>query len=292
MIRSLCSILVFLMFSCSDKKDETKRAKVAVTNFPVKWLVESISGNNVDVVYNVPGDIDPAYWEPTDSDITAMQEADLILLSGATYEKWLTSVELPASKMVDTSKDCKKMFITIKDAEVHEHNGKKHSHDGTDFNIWLDAYILSIQAEEVLNQLIKLNPKMEEEYKKNHKAIVADVKSIFMEINKVSASQKQYLASHPVYDYLARANGWKVKNFHWEPEVMPSEEEWQKLEEALSHSKYMLYEDEPSKEIVAKLNELGVKVIVFRTGGNTPPSKNLIKEMKSNLENLKKALAK
>ncbi|MCM8530825.1 MAG: zinc ABC transporter substrate-binding protein [Lentisphaeraceae bacterium] len=281
---------MFFLFSCSEKKEASTRISIAVTNFPLYSLVESISGKAVDIVYNVPEDIDPAFWEPQEADILAMQEADLILLNGATYEKWLNSTALPGSKTVNTSKDCKGNFITIKDAEEHEHNGKKHSHDGTDFNIWLDAKILSSQADEVLKQLIKLKPSMAEEFKKNHKSLISEVEAVFTEINMATANQKQFLASHPVYNYLAKVNGWELKNFHWEPDVMPSEEEWEKLKAAIPHSKYMLYEDAPSLEVSEKLKSLGVKVIVFRTGGNTPASKDLVLEMKANLENLKKAL--
>lgn len=290
MYKLLIVISLLVLVSCNEKRDPNKKLSFVVTNYPVYWLVETISGKSVDIIYNVPEDIDPAFWEPKDSDITVMQKADLILLNGATYEKWLNSVELPSSKTVNTSKDCREMFITIKDAEIHEHNGVKHSHDGTDFNIWLDTYLFSKQADTVLNQLIKLKPEMAEEFKKNHQLLVAEVKSVFMEINKVTVGQKQFIASNPVYDYLARTNGWQLKSFDWGPETMPSDEEWGKLKNSLAHSKYMLFEEVPSMVISEKLKYLGVKVIVFRTAGNTPPTKDFIKEMKNNLENLKKAL--
>ena len=289
MFRILIVMSLFLL-SCSENNQSNKKASVAVTNYPLYWLVETISGKSVDIIYDVPDDIDPAFWQPKDTDITAMQAADLILINGATYEKWMSSVELPASKVVNTSKGSKGKFIIIKDAEVHEHNGVKHSHDGTDFNVWLDADIFSKQADSVLTELVKLKPDSAEEFKKNHEALVADVKTVFAEIDKATANQKEFFASHPVYDYLARANGWKLKNFHWEPEAMPSEEEWEKFKASISHSKFMLYEDQPSMAIAEKLKSLGVTVIVFRTAGNTPPSNDFVKEMKANLENLKKAL--
>lgn len=291
MKRILIIVVILLVSSCSEK-EQSKKLKIAVTNYPVYWLVETISGGSVDIIYNVPAGIDPAYWKPKDSDITAMQEADLILLNGATYEKWLTSVEIPSSITVNTSKAGKSKFIIIKDAEVHEHNGVKHSHDGIDFNIWLDPEILTLQADEVLKQLVKLKPEMAEAFTENHKTLVSEVKSVFAAIKESASKENNYFASHPVYDYLARANGWKVKNFHWEPDTMPSEAEWKKLEDSLSYSKFMLYEDSPSLTISEKLKSIGIKVIVFRTGGNTPPSKDLIEEMKANLKNLKSAVEK
>ena len=167
MYRLFIAALIMLVISCSESKNNSKPT-VTVTNYPLSWLVTEIAGNTIDVVYRIPEDIDPAYWQPKDNDIHAMQKTDLILLNGASYEKWVTSVELPASKTVNTTKSFKEMFITIKDAEVHEHNGVKHSHDGIDFNTWLDPKILISQSENVLKHLIKLNPNLADEYTKNN----------------------------------------------------------------------------------------------------------------------------
>jgi zinc transport system substrate-binding protein len=243
-------------------------------------------------LYLVPQDIDPAYWEPTDADITKMQQADLVLLNGASYEKWQNSVELPISKIVDSSSSCKSMFIEIKEVMKHEHNGKVHSHDGIDFNIWLDAYIFCRQAETITSALSKTLPQHKALYEKNLKSLKAEVMAVFMQFNKVAGDQKKFLASHPVYEYLGKANGWEIQSFHWEPNVMPSAEEWNKLKSAAAFSKYMLYEDTPSAEIAAKLTEIGIQVIVFRTCGNTPPTKDFLKEMKENLKRLERVFKK
>ncbi len=73
---------------------------------------------------------------------------------------------------------------------------------------------------------------------------------------------------------------------------MPAAEEWKKLSKDLSFSKYMLWENTPSKEIADKLTSLGVTIIVFRPCGNTPPENDFIAVMKSNIENLKNGLKK
>ena len=285
-------IAMFLFCSCSEKKPTAQVKKtVAVSNFPMFWLVEKIAGDTVNLQFPVPSDIDPAYWSPEDKDILGMQQADLILLNGATYEKWLKGTSLPAGKTVDTSIDTKSAFIKLEDETEHEHNGVKHKHTGTDFNIWLDSYIYSIQAQTITDALIKLNPEKKQEYETALTTLKKKLKTVFIDLNNASKSQDKYLASHPVYNYLAKANGWKVQNFHWEPDEMPSEEEWSKLKEALSFSKYMLWEDTPSKEISDRLMKEGVKIIVFRTCGNRPPGGDFFSEMIKNIENLKNALA-
>jgi zinc transport system substrate-binding protein len=288
MIRLLSILLVLLLSSCDSKKNTTEDSKtVIVTNYPIYWMTEYIAGNTVEVIFPVPSDIDPAYWNPKNDAITQMQQADLIFLNGAGYEKWQNSVELPVNKIVDCSKNCKPMLINIKDAVEHEHNGKSHAHDGVDFNTWLDAYIFSNQADEVTESLSKALAQHKELYAKNLIAFKNEIKDLFIMINDATVDQNKFLASHPVYNYLAKSNNWELINFHWEPNEMPNEEEWAKLKKAVPFSKYMLFEDTPSKEILKRLTEMGIEVITFRPCGNTPPSKDFLKEMKKNLKNLK-----
>ena len=40
-------------------------------------------------------DVGPAFWAPEVETIAAFQAADLILLNGATYAKWLKTASLP-----------------------------------------------------------------------------------------------------------------------------------------------------------------------------------------------------
>ena len=283
-------LLLTVICSCSESKNEVKNVTVASTNYPVKWLVDYISGETVENSYIIPADIDPAYWEPTDEELQKLNASDQIFLNGATYEKWLNTASL--ANTFDTSQSIKDRFLSIKDEMEHEHNGKKHSHDGIDFNIWLNFDLFIKQAEAVEQKLSELIKEPKVDFKANLKSLVSEINQINKDISEAAKDQKSFLASHPVYDYLGQQQGWSIKSFHWEPEQMPNDEEWQKLTEAKKHSRYMLWEDMPNDEIRKKLIELDITVIVFRTCGNTPPSGDLIKEMKQNIENLKRVFTK
>lgn len=282
--------LTLLLCSCSEPEAENKQLKLACTNYPVKWMVDYISGQTLENIYLIPADIDPAYWEPKDSELQELNTCDMVFYNGATYEKWMETVSL--SKTFDTSSKIKDSFITISNAMEHEHNGKTHSHDGIDFNIWLNFDLFIKQAEAVERKLSSLVKKPEIDFKSNLESLIAEIKEIKKSITECSQGQINFLSSHPVYNYLAKQQNWKVKSFHWEPDQMPNEEEWLKLKEAKKHSSFMLWEDMPNDEIRKKLIALDIKIIVFRTCGNTPPSGDFIKEMKANVDNLKQALEK
>ena len=59
------------------------------------------------------------------------QQADIILLNGAHYAKWVEKVSLPASKTVDTSRKLKDQYIYSTEATTHSHgSGGAHAPAG------------------------------------------------------------------------------------------------------------------------------------------------------------------
>lgn len=282
-------LILLILTACNESKTPEKTVVIASTNYPVKWSIDYISGGTVNNLFLIPEDIDPAFWEPADEDILKLSEVDRVFLNGATNEKWLATRSL--TNYFDSSKTFMKQYIMYKGA-AHVHDGKMHTHNEIDFNIWLDFELYKTQATEITGELLKIIKKPKVDFKANLKSLTAELDELKKEISAAAGDQKRFLASHPVYNYLARSHGWEVQNFHWEPEEMPADEEWSKLDKALEFSKYMLWESDPSKEILAKLKEKGVTPIVFRTCGNIPPSGDFVKEMKKNIENLKKALEK
>jgi zinc transport system substrate-binding protein len=78
------------------------RLTVYVVNYPLQYFAERIAGEHATVVFPAPSEVDPAFWLPDPHTIAAYQRADLILLNGATYEKWLTKATLPYARRVDT----------------------------------------------------------------------------------------------------------------------------------------------------------------------------------------------
>ena len=88
-----------------------------------------------------------------------MQKADLILLNGATYDKWLAGVSLPESKLIDTSSAFADQYIKTVEAGTHSHGkGGDHSHAGTAFTTWIDFDQALQQARAVKDALTEIRP--------------------------------------------------------------------------------------------------------------------------------------
>lgn len=80
------------------------------------------------------------------------------------------------------------------------------------------------------------------------------------------------VGSHPVYDYLAEGYGLDMKSVHWEPDEIPTDEQWNELLVILENypSQWMIWEAKPAGETVAKLRSIGIKSLVLEPCGNVP----------------------
>jgi len=290
----LLSILIFV--GCGEKVEEqpvseTKLKRIVSVNYPLHFFATQIGGSKIDAIYPIPIDIDPAYWEPTEEDIILYQEADLILLNGAGYAKWVEKVSLPPSKMINTSLPFRENYINLQEGQSHSHGPEgEHEHQGFAFTTWLNFKYAKIQAEEIMKALINLMPENKKEFEDSYLLLANEIDDLDRRMNEVANSLKEdiILASHPVYQYLSSGYGLNIESFHWEPDQMPDELMWENFDTAQSNLKanIMLWEDEPLPEIKQKLQQRGVMVVVFNPGGNTPVSGDFLNLMKANFVNL------
>ena len=71
--------------------------------------------------------------------ISDYQSADLILLNGANYAKWVNKVSLPRFRMVNTSAAFKDRYIEAAEMLTHSHGAEgKHGHEALAFTTWID----------------------------------------------------------------------------------------------------------------------------------------------------------
>lgn len=270
--------------------------RVAVGNYPLKFFTERLAGDQVRVIYPMPADEDPAFWKPKDQDVSDFQQADLILMNGATYSKWADKVTLPRHKIVDTSASFKDKFIVIASATTHSHGpGGEHSHSGTAFTTWTDLQQAIAQLQAVRDALIKKRPAAKDGIEKNFTVLRTEIEAL--DTRLLAAGKKlgnqPIAASHPVYHYFARRYGINLKEVLWEPDEVPTDAQMADLEKLLSThpAKWMIWEGEPAKESVAKIAALGLKSTVFDPCGNTPDSGDWLSVMTANVANIEKMSA-
>ncbi|CAN5665666.1 N/A [soil metagenome] len=299
----IIAILASVALLASCKQEETAAAvqdhgnhsllNVAVANYPIAYFAERIGGTEVNVIYRIPEEADPAFWEPNEKAIEDFQNADLILMNGATYSKWADTVSLPVSKVVDTSAAFSDSLIEVKNTMTHSHGKQgEHSHDGIAFTTWIDFNQALQQADAIREALQKLKPAQIELFALNFDLLKQDLLGLDQAMKQVGEklAGRPIMASHPVYQYWAKRYQINLKSVLWEPEVVPTEEQMNELKGILADhpAKWFVWEGEALEASTVKLKVLGVESVVFNPCGNTPMSGNWLAVMKDNLANMQK----
>jgi zinc transport system substrate-binding protein len=301
------STLAFLMFviafgqaGCSKSPEQPSAGQdeggggvfsVYVVNYPLKYFAERIGGEHVAVRFPTPADEDPAFWMPTPETIAAYQRADLILLNGANYAKWVDKVSLPESKLCDTSASFKNEYIPLEEAVTHSHGPEgEHTHGDVAFTTWLDPKLAVEHARAIRKAFSERQPEQKSDFEANLAELEKDLIGLdaAIETSLANLSDDPLVFSHPVYQYFGRRYNLNAMSVHWEPDEAPTAEQWSELDELLKKhkAKWMIWEGDPKPDVVARLREMGVESIVFRPCGNEPEDGDYLTTMNQNLQRL------
>ena len=291
-MRPIHLLILGLLLMCATDISAGERLSIYTVNYPLAYFAERIGGDQIEVVFPAPADVDPAYWMPDKATIAAYQQADLILLNGANYAKWIGKVSLPRSKVIDTSRSFKDRYIYASEVTTHSHGAAgAHAHESLAFTTWLDLNLAKLQAESIYKAMTRKRPMSEMVFKRNFQALADDLDKLHAQIREIVAKDnaRTLLGSHPVYDYLSSAYSMNLKSVHWEPDEVPTVSQWNDLNHIIEEhqAKYMLWEGEPLQETVIKLKEKGIESEVFSPCGNRPRDGDFMSVMQKNITNLK-----
>lgn len=221
-----------LAFGCSeaknrkttDRSDESttdEKPVVVVTSQPLFEIATLLAGGRLDVHKITPNHISSRQWKPQKDDVKRLQNADMILISGAGYEPWKDRVSLPGSRLKDTAVGYYSRFIRIPDAITHQHGPEgKHAHPGTVWATWLDPELAESQCTKVADLFVELQPAVSNEITAaltKIKTQLAKTQALAAEISaKTSAQKITIVGDSPHYHYLTSKLGWEFQYLHWD----------------------------------------------------------------------------
>ena len=98
-----------------------------------------------------------------------------------------------------------------------------------------------------------------------------------------------YLASHPVYDYLAKRYRLNLRSVVWEADQPLTHNHLAQLESILKHypASVMIWESEPLEESKKHFSSLSIKSATFNPSSNKPESGDFMEIMRENVNSLR-----
>ena len=285
-----CLPVALALLTTATVLADEKKTVVQSVNYPLHYFAGRLATDAFELNYLVDPEEDPAFWKPDDKALLAFQKADLILRNGADYEKWMAGVSLPSSKQLDTSKSFSSAYIKSKGKEHQHGSGTVHTHFGTVFTTWIDFSQAAKQAAAIATRFKLLQPDAAAQIDQNFTALKADLDALDSAMKAFGRKwgDRPLVASHPIYQYFARAYDLKIEALEWEPGMEMKDKDLNDLKKLLAghNAEWMIWEDEPSEANVAAIAALGLKSVVFSPNANVPGEGDWLSVMKQNIANL------
>jgi len=294
--------LVFLLFgalavllpAASAAAQSQEKPTVVTVNYALSYFAERLGGSDIDVVFPVPDGVDPSFWRPGISDISSIQGADLIVLNGAGFANWTARASLPRSRIVDTSRGFEDRFIAT-ETVTHSHGPDgEHSHAGTASFTWLDQEQAILQARAIADALSQRGLVEPDMIDSRLAVLVEDLLTMDAAAERLRplAEGKVLVATHPRYQYLARAYGLDIRSLEWEAGAAPDADQLAELETLVveTNARILLWEAQPPEPARAAIRGLGLAEIVFPTLAAAPEGSEYTQRLRLALDELSAAL--
>ncbi|MBB5514955.1 zinc transport system substrate-binding protein [Rubricella aquisinus] len=290
MIRAL---MIALLLAAPAMAQE--RLKVSAVAYPLAWMAEGIGGDLVEVTFPVPADADPAFWRPNIAAIAAFQQSDVILLNGAGFADWTAKASLPRRALTDTSAGITDRLIET-EAITHSHgDDDPHSHAATATFLWLDPAMAQAQADAVHHALSRRMSAGQETLDAGHAEVTASLTALTAQAEAIAASHggTRLLASHPRYQYLARAARLEVTAVSWASDAVPDADQIAELSalQQQTGAAIMLWEETPPDAAIEAVAALGLTSVLVPTLANRPETGDYATVLAEALARLSAALA-
>ena len=296
-------ILALFAVSVAAYGQPAEPLTVYTVNYPLGYFATRIGGERIRVEFPAPVDGDPAYWTPNDEVVEAYRRADLVLLNGAGYARWVPDAMLPADKLVHTSAAFSDRLISDAAMTMHSHDGgAEHSHGADEsgettiaFTTWLDPRLAIAQASAIRDALSLRDPGAAQAFAAGFAALKADLEALDSDLEALFAElgDTPVVFSHPVYQYLQRRYSVNGISVHWEPDQAPGDDAMIALSSKMIRhpAEIMFWESKPLMETADLLETWDVDSVVLDPCGNRPTDGDYLVVMQANVANLRAALA-
>lgn len=198
---------------------EDSRLEVFAGIPPVAHFVERIGGEHVSVNVLVRKGQEPHTFGPTPRQMVNLAGARVYFKVGMPFEARLVEKVAAGSaelKVVDISEGVPKVPIDAHGCEGHEHAAEgapahARAGDGADLDphIWLSPPLVKIQAKNIRDALIEVDPGHAEEYRANCARFIADLETVHERVREMLEpfEGRAIYVFHPAFGYFTDAYG-------------------------------------------------------------------------------------
>ncbi|AQQ55292.1 metal ABC transporter solute-binding protein, Zn/Mn family [Planococcus lenghuensis] len=242
-IPSLLLILVLFLGACGqsstnsltdpdsasvDDNSNESVLDIFTTAYPLAYFTERIGQDLVNVASIYPPGANEHTFEPTQQDMIALAEADLLFYVGLGLEGFISDAQQSLNnenvKFVSTASAISEQELVTEDtpegeADDHgqdeeEHEAEQQSGDASsavDPHVWISPVLSQKLAQSIKDSLIKIDPEGAMLYETNYASLINELEQLdqsFIDLaNQIE--NKTFFVSHAAFGYIAETYGFE-----------------------------------------------------------------------------------
>jgi zinc transport system substrate-binding protein len=290
------TLLAMAYYSRTQEEMEAEKVKVVATFYPLAFFTQEIGGEKVAVHQIIPDNTEVHNWQPSTSDILAIDAADVILYNGASLDHWFEEDILP---IIDSSN--KSIIETTEGINLLETEQEHdHEHEGLyDPHTWISPFIAEQQAQKIYDALIQKDPAHMDYYAERWQ----NLKTRFEELDNnymsglATRKKEEIFVSHSAFGYLTDRYDFEQHGVVGiSADEQPSASTYENLVELmLEHKTYVVYVDpvysdeyaQTVKNELKRLSGQDVQILKLYVILGSIDGLDYFGQQEKNLENLK-----
>lgn len=206
-------LMLFVVGSAAAQDDELNIvATTTQANDLAKILTEGVE--NVNITGLMGAGVDPHLYQPTEANIVAMSNADMVVYSGLHLEGQFDTV---FNALGERGVQIYALGQPVKDAGyiVGGFTLSEELTNVDDPHFWFDPRNWEISVQGLADAFSSLDPANAETYQANAEAYIEDLQTLFAWANEgmrsVPEEQRYLVTSHDAFQYFSAAFGWQVE---------------------------------------------------------------------------------
>ncbi len=196
-----CLLLVYIVTTTVfSPAKASEPLQVMVSIRPQLYVVQQLGGEFVNVSSLLPKGAFPGVYEPTSKQMRDLSHVDVYIRIKVPYEiAWWEKIKAtnPDMYVIDSTEGV---------GYIDEHREKGADHHGRDPHIWLSTRQVRIQAENIYQGLITVDPGHTASYTAKKEAFLTLLDSLDATIQTQLSDLKtrKFMIFHPAWSYFAR----------------------------------------------------------------------------------------
>ncbi len=314
----LCALCMAFLCACTKGEENTnsKAPRIVATGFPQYDFARSVCGSDANIKMLIQPGSDTHSFEPSLSDIVAIEEADVFIYNGGESDVWVDKIlsglknkDLKIISFMETE------GVNLYEEAPHFHNhscedkGHTHHHkDGIskryDEHLWMSPKNSIVLIKEISTVLSGVNPSMTSQYKKNADGYIERLEAIHGELSGISKNTDHkliavadrfpflYLTKDYGFDYMALFSACSSEGDAGPKHIADMVEEMNK------HLVSSVFHIELSNKKMAQVvsEKTGAKILMLHSCQNVSKAEfesgiSCAALMEQNIKNLKEALS-